>query len=373
VVLYINDKANEYTITYNANGGSGAPEALTADYGSTVQISSTVPTRSGYAFLGWATSSTATSAAYTAGQEITMPKDGLVLYAVWEYSCISNSTDSNGDTYYLPAGFTYVEGTVDTGLVIEDSNGNQFVWVPVVATGLEYSKLTGSYTTGVTAEQTTDDTLPSGIASEQAQITKYGGFYIARYEAGIPSNLTTAINTASASARNVTAVPVSKQNQVPWNYIDYDHAKTNAESMYSNDVVQSGLLTGTQWDVVMKWLESSGYNVKTDSSAFGNYYNTSWETSAMSSDNEATWSAGRKAARTDALFKTGSAATVSNNIYDMAGNVWEWTNEIYSTNRVARGGYFYSVSGGSPAASRNNTSTTYTRNAFGFRVVLYIK
>jgi formylglycine-generating enzyme required for sulfatase activity len=294
-------------------------------------------------------------------------------------------TDTNGDTYYLPTGFKYLLGTVETGLVIEDNEGNQFVWIPVADAGLEYSKLTGSYTTFIEASDTTDDDLHDDITSEQEQIDKYGGFYIARYEAGIPDSIVAEETAATTedemkAVRNVSGIaPVSKQNQVPWNYIDYDHAKANAESMYSNDAVQSGLVTGTQWDVVMKWLENSEpeYDVRTNSSSFGNYRNTSFTSSAMddTSPYGNSWAAGTTTTDTAkyALFKTGSAETISNNIYDLAGNLTEWTNEIYSAGRVTRGGSFTYRSSNSPAADRYYYNTTSTDYEFGFRVSLYLK
>ena len=76
-----------YTITYNANGGSGAPGVTQYTYSNsgTINLSSTVPTRSGYTFLGWSTSSSATSASYSAGGEY--PRniaENKTLYAVWK-------------------------------------------------------------------------------------------------------------------------------------------------------------------------------------------------------------------------------------------------------------------------------------------------
>lgn len=71
-------------VSYNANGGSGAPSA-TYFYGSTesITLSSTRPTRTGYTFLGWSTSSTATTATYSPGQNIGTRSSSLPLYAVW--------------------------------------------------------------------------------------------------------------------------------------------------------------------------------------------------------------------------------------------------------------------------------------------------
>lgn len=80
--LYAVWQINTYTITYNANGGSGAPSAQTKTYGTALTLSSTVPTKSGYSFLGWSTSSTATSATYSAGGNYT-ENSSATLYAVW--------------------------------------------------------------------------------------------------------------------------------------------------------------------------------------------------------------------------------------------------------------------------------------------------
>ena len=71
-----------YTVKYNANGGSGAPSAQTKWYGTALTLSTTKPTRSGYTFKGWATSSTATSATYSAGGSYTA-NAAATLYAVW--------------------------------------------------------------------------------------------------------------------------------------------------------------------------------------------------------------------------------------------------------------------------------------------------
>lgn len=85
--LYAVWKANTYTVSYNANGGSGAPSAQTKTYGKTLTLSSTKPTRTNYTFLGWATSASATSAAYTAGGSYTANATAT-LYAVWKLAYV---------------------------------------------------------------------------------------------------------------------------------------------------------------------------------------------------------------------------------------------------------------------------------------------
>lgn len=74
--------AKTYTISFNANGGSGAPSSQTKYHGTTLTLSSTKPTYSGRTFLGWSTSSSATSATYSAGGSYTN-NESVTLYAVW--------------------------------------------------------------------------------------------------------------------------------------------------------------------------------------------------------------------------------------------------------------------------------------------------
>ncbi len=74
---------NTYTVKYNANGGSGAPASQTKTQGTALKLSTAEPTRDGYTFLGWATSKTATTAAYTAGGSFKTEAD-ITLYAVWQ-------------------------------------------------------------------------------------------------------------------------------------------------------------------------------------------------------------------------------------------------------------------------------------------------
>lgn len=85
VTLYAVWKANTYTVSYNANGGSGAPSSQTKTYGVTLTLSSTKPTRTNYTFKGWGTSASATTVAYAAGASYTA-NAAATLYAIWELS-----------------------------------------------------------------------------------------------------------------------------------------------------------------------------------------------------------------------------------------------------------------------------------------------
>lgn len=83
LTLYAVWQANTYTVSYNANGGTGAPGNQTKTYGTTLKLSTVKPTRADYNFKGWATSATATTATYAAGGNYTA-NQGATLYAVWE-------------------------------------------------------------------------------------------------------------------------------------------------------------------------------------------------------------------------------------------------------------------------------------------------
>lgn len=86
-----------YKITYNANGGTGAPGVQTKWKDQTLTLSSTKPTRTGHSFLGWSTSSSATSATYSAGGSYTA-NAAATLYAVWKANTYVVKYNANGGT-----------------------------------------------------------------------------------------------------------------------------------------------------------------------------------------------------------------------------------------------------------------------------------
>jgi len=82
VTLYAQWQVNTYTVSYNANGGSGAPSSQTKTYGTDLTLSDVIPTRTGFNFRGWATSSTG-SVAYSP-RGIYSSNSDVELFAVWE-------------------------------------------------------------------------------------------------------------------------------------------------------------------------------------------------------------------------------------------------------------------------------------------------
>ena len=266
--------------------------------------------------------------------------------AIW-----GNSIDQIVDSVPIPKGFTYMIGTKkSTGLVIQDIEGNQFVWIPVKdGIGVNGDYTAGDVTTvqykkwctqGASYSTLIDDVLPVGVNNESNQITKYGGFYIGRYEAG-----------------SVNGYVVSKRNAAVYAFINYANSKIKAESMYNTDVLKSGLLTGTQYDTVMKWILNTGVSV-TNSTTWGNYNNS------VAPANISGYGVVKVAGYTE-FWKV-------NNIYDIAGNLWEWTNEKDAgTNLVYRGGS-HSNSGSVYASSYRFVGITTVGTNLTFRVALFI-
>lgn len=173
-----------------------------------------------------------------------------------------------------------------------------------------------------------------------ASVKIYGGFYIVRYETG---------NLSQAKA-------VVKKNNTDINNKNwYETYKINKTIKANNNVVTT-MIWGSQWDATMRWMQTSSNSevVKyvTDSTGKGNYYGTNGNKPIATGSNN---------------------AYAVNNIYDMAGNVYEWTME--TLDRVPRGGcYNYSfITGDSyPVSKRGNASAHASNEYYGTRVALYV-
>ena len=278
-----------------------------------------------------------------------------VILTITKNNPVSSAKEVDGVP--IPIGFTYKEGTKDTGLVIKDDNDNEFVWVPATeSTYVKDTSFSGNPPTG-------DDTLPNGITDETADVVKYGGFYIGRYEAGVPENQSS-IDGRSDGTSNVKGVPVSKKYATVWTNINYTNAKASAESMISNEYVQTGLITGKAWDTTCHWIEDSLKSINAsaslkDSRYYGNYR----DSLAPANKNSGT----KRTAGFSENWKV-------KNIYDLAGNVWEWTSEeAYISSFIDRGGSCGIDGSGFPVSYRGDNSASFTYGYIGFRLRLYIK
>ena len=191
-----------------------------------------------------------------------------------------------------------------------------------------------------------------------ASVEKYGGFYIGRYETGNINQDTPVIQKGNTNISSQT-----------W----YNMYKRCKNIKGANTNVETGMIWGNQWDRTLMWLIETGSKTKEqiadDSTSWGNYYNATFEY-VNSSGSTATKNEG-----SSTRIPTGSAEyTKANNIYDLAGNVRDWTMEAYSTyNRVCRGGYYGSDGGSNPADSRYNNGPTTSYYNYGYRSALYIK
>ena len=179
-------------------------------------------------------------------------------------------------------------------------------------------------------------------------IKKYGGFYIGRYETG---------GLSSTAVINKMNTDIGSQN---W----YTMYKKCLTLKGNNNNITTMMITGSLWDETLDWIVSSGATnsegttltyqlVGSNSTTFGNYYNATFN--YIAKDAEMPTATETKAISTSTRIPAGSAEyTKTNNIYDMAGNVWEWTTEAYSTyDRVCRGGSFNYYGNVSPVAYRN--------------------
>ena len=153
-------------------------------------------------------------------------------------------------------------------------------------------------------------------------------------------------------------------------YTMYNKCKTLSGE---NNNIETSMIWGNQFDRTLMWLIESGEKTKeeviSDSTSWGNYYNATF-TYMNSSGSTAT-----KNQNSNTRIPTGSTEyTKANNIYDLAGNVHDWTMEAYSSvSRVRRGGYYSNIGDSYPASSRSGSGPASSSSYLGCRVSLYIK
>ena len=330
----------------------------------------------------------------------------------------ANLPNGPGTRPYLPnSEFKQVEGTtLDTGLIIQDNSGNEYVWIEVPRlasvypnagisikdfTDEEYNKIEDdlhkyalTYRNGTSTSDTYSSSDAIGISSSSytelkqkmlKSIYQNGGFYIARYEAGTDTKRT-------GNASSASLMPTSKANQYPLNWVTCSEAQTLASKASTNGRTGS-LMFGIQWDLVQKYIEAKSVaqgvaiemiqsQLKTNSTSIGNYksskYNITNTSAQYSTNNGSTWLQAPydKNGNNATLLTTGSImGFAKQNIFDLAGNVWEWTLEnsnVSSQPCVIRGGsYESSVSSEISINSRSNNTATQSYWSIGFRVTIF--
>ena len=271
--------------------------------------------------------------------------------------CKNNSKNKTIFTKpYIPNGFSTLENNkVEEGFTISDQNENEFVWIPVDGKKIILSRgyikdnefisvekrqnINRIYYGEEVKESVLYDDEILNIERFKKSVKENGGFYVSRYEIGDKQSQNPRTN-------EVDGEPVSQKGYYPYTFTNRDNALDIAKNMYlENDSIISSLINSYAWDTMINYLY--------------NYHYTSLQENNNSKK----------------LLKTGESNDIISNIYDLKGNVSEWTTE-YSSN----GYYGYS----SPCVYRaesfnSNTSNAQTRyynsnvaNEFiGFRIILY--
>ena len=332
--------------------------------------------------------------------------------------------------YFPNSTFSYKEGDLRTGLVIKDSNNNEYVWVEVPTTiydnttynnngankpknADEWEKIrdclkayTVDYSDSSYKDTNTDGTTYSDDYKNMLKsVYTNGGFWIGRYEAGLEGDTPrTSYTEISASDKAVV-----KQNKIPYNYVKRDEAQELATRMNYNGCTSS-LIFGIQWDLTLKYIEEKTVEaveeankdtvrtdikskLTSDSRTIGNYYNSAFilnrgkfakngelsDWKAYNSEEKPTLVTGSKKEEQSSyengiLLTTGATeATSLQNIYDIAGNVYEWTLEFHGTGHpcVNRGGSYSGSGSHYPAENRYSGGTSSYYDDIGFRVGLW--
>ncbi len=235
-----------------------------------------------------------------------------------------------GKDVVIPSGFTIstdTASTVDEGIVVKDSKGNEWVWVPCTEyTRKDFGKQSGSYS----------DYSETLTKEQSDSIKKYKGFYIGRYEAGKESEKV-----------------VIKQNVPVYNNISFADCKSKSRSFavdngYNTSKMFTVLCSSYAWDSALKFIEKINSTYPTNSTQ-GNYNSS--------------------------MKYTGLTTPVCN-IYDMGGNAWEFTTESYNNGSapyVRRGGsYADKLTSDFQASYRGNDPGGRMANG-GFRLTLFLK
>ena len=273
--------------------------------------------------------------------------DGTEVTGLTKVSTVYAISVGNGETIPVPKGFFYVGGSIDTGVIISDNEAG-------VST---LDEETGEFKDSVTFSN--NSSLFNAVGTQ----TGINGWGWQNYNFIARGNVITDSNYQNKETGNI----VEKANSIQYYHADYYTAVEMADRLYSqNSYVKSGLITGTQWDMMMKFLSDSSDYSDMKSTQWGNYDNVSlsnlrgYYTNVNSSNGSTDGFKDASSLTTNSgtgsyvLLTTGSTEQVlRKGLYDVAGNLWEWTQEAsylanlgYNTSYntyTLRGGSFHTV------------------------------
>jgi hypothetical protein len=315
-------------------------------------------------------------------------------------------------TPYLPEGATIDKehDTLEEGFVIKDKNRNEWVWIEVPksiytnpnynggtapSSSEDYAKIESimqSYASAYRESGYTDtfySTEQHGFANSEEydswknsmlkSVYENGGFYIGRYEVGT--------DMARFSSSDILTTPLVQRDKYLYTFITSNQAQSLAKQLTTGEK-QGSLMFGIQWDLVLKYIEEKGgktqAELKTDSSNWGNYSNATFAINrgeyTTEPNTKESWkrvSEYTKPISTRVLLTTG--VTDRNSvleIYDLAGNVWEWTLENITDNNVnvpcvMRGGGCGNNSFDRPVYTCHYYTNLHFNFDIGFRAALW--
>ena len=266
--------------------------------------------------------------------------------------CVDTEYSENYINPPIPEGWEHVEGEWDEGYVIQDSKGNQFVWIPVgfldangTLDGTKFYEKFGrrKYQYHEFSDDEFHQELEEELRKQCESVRHYGGFYISRY------NISKNQNTGEAQ---------SVKGEMPWTNIDWNNAMKAAKTFGDGVSVRSHLPFGEEYDSTLEWFIESGERtreeIEDNSKQWGNFWDT--------------YNAPKE------IVKTGTREDwFTKNIGDFAGNVDEWTQEEYEIgDRVIRGGNYGQCGEYYPVAERKTSDPSETYLDTGFRAALFL-
>ena len=277
--------------------------------------------------------------------------------------------------------------TVSNGVVIEDEDGNQFVWIPVEnistykRTAYLYSIETSTIdtsTNSIKIKHSSEDNYyyTEALATdEKTSVATYKGYYIGRYEAGDKeSTASKMLRSENSSTNNTVTI---KKGQAPYTYLTRNQAKTLAESFSTKQgyKAKTRLISSYAWDTAIDFIQKTVKDYG-KSSPEGNYADTTFQYEDITGIIQT------KASGSGVIIPTGQTTPVCN-IYDMGGNADEWSTELSSeviesykipyTIRGSNFAYNYANSGGPVAAAGFRRDYADENSYFiAFRITLFI-